>query len=163
LRTHLTGTISEGEFGTTLTELFALKSRTNRTWDHWTTLRGRPAHVYSFSIAARNSAYSITIGAPGREGESVPAGRRGYVYIDAATKGVVRITADIDGMPKDFAVRHANTLLDYGYADVAGRQYLLPLHSQIILDAPPNQHRNEIDFLAYKKFTADSSISYGKK
>jgi hypothetical protein len=154
------GAITEGEFGSMLAAVFALKSRTNRTWDHWTILRSRPTHVFAFYIAAANSDYAITSGTSARDEERVKAGQRGYVYIDDATKMVVRVTAAAVGLPRDFAVQKVNLLLDYDFIDVGGKSYLLPLHSETLLDAPPYQHRNETDFLAYKKFQADTTVTY---
>src|SRR6185437_3973392 len=87
------GAITEGEFGSMLAAVFALKSRTNREWDHWKTLRGRPTHVFTFFIAAANSDYQITSGTSARNEEHVKTAQRGYVYIDAETSRVVRITA----------------------------------------------------------------------
>jgi hypothetical protein len=154
------GAITEGEFGSMLAAIFALKSRTNRDWDHWTTLRSRLTHVYSFSIAAANSDYRITSGTSVRDEERVAAGQRGYVYIDAASKRVVRVTAAAYDLPPDFPVRKVSLVLDYDFIEVGGRPYLLPLHSETLLDAPPFQHRNETDFLAYRKFSADTSITF---
>ena len=160
------GAITEGEFGSMLAAVFALKSRTNRSWDHWTTLRSRPTHVYSFAIAAANSEYTITSGTSIRNQERATVGQRGYLYIDDATRMVVRVTAAAYGIPDDFSVRKVDLLLDYGFVDVGGRQYLLPIHSETLLDAPPFQHRNETDFLAYRKFSSDATITFdgtGKK
>jgi hypothetical protein len=157
---EVNGAITEGEFGSLLAAVFALRSRTDRSWDHWTTLRKRPAHVYTFSIAAANSEYRITSGTGARDEERVAAGQHGYVYIDDATRMVVRVTAAADGIPPGFPVRKVNLLLDYDFMDVGGRQYLLPLHSETSLDAPPVEHRNETDFRLYRKFSADTSITY---
>lgn len=154
------GAITEGEFGSMLAAIFALKSRTDRSWDHWTTLRRRPTHVYTFSIAAANSEYQITSGTSARDEERVAAGQRGYLYIDDATKMVVRLTAVADGIPPGFPVRKVNLLLDYDFVDVGGRQYLLPLHSETSMDALPVEHRNETDFLLYRKFSADATITF---
>jgi hypothetical protein len=154
------GAITEGEFGSMLAAVFALKSRTNRSWDHWTTLRKRPTHVYAFSIAAANSDYRITSGTSAGDEEKVAAGQRGFVYIDDASRMVVRIAADAYGLPPDFPVQKVNLLLDYDFIDVAGHAYLLPLHSETSLDAPPTQHRNETDFLLYRKFSADTTITF---
>ena len=153
------GAITEGEFGSMLVAIFALKSRTNRAWDHWTTLRKRPTHVYSFAIAAANSDYTITSGDMRNE-ERVTVGQRGYIYIDEATQRVVRVTAAAWGLPADFAVKKIDLLLDYDFIDVGGQHYLLPLHSETLLDAPPLQHRNETDFLVYRKFAADATITF---
>jgi hypothetical protein len=156
---QMNGAITEGEFGSMLAAIFALKSRTNRAWDHWTLLRSRPTHVYSFAILAANSDYQITSGDPRGEGR-VAAGQHGYVYIDSSTKMVVRVSAVADGLPRDFPVQRVDLLLDYDFIDVGGNHYLLPLHSETVLDAPPFGHRNETDFLAYRKFSADTTITF---
>lgn len=157
---QMRGAITEGEFGSMLASIFSLKSRTNRDWDHWTLLRSRPTHVYAFAIASANSDYVITSGSSLRDEERVKVGQHGYVYIDDATKMVVRLTAIADEFPIGFDVRRVDMTLDYDFADVGGKQFLLPLHSQTILVAPPYRHRNETDFLQYRKFSADVSISY---
>jgi hypothetical protein len=157
---ELRGAITENEFGSLLAAIFALKSRTNRSWDHWTLLRSRPTHVYTFAIAAANSDYQITSGTTRRDQQRVRVGQHGYVYIDAATKMVMRVKAVADDFPRDFPVQNVHLLLDYDFTDVGGSQYLLPLHSETLLFAPPVQHRNETDFLAYRKFSADATITY---
>jgi len=154
------GAITEGEFGSMLAAIFAPKSFTNRTWDHWTLLRSRPTHVFSFSIAVANSEYRITSGTAARNEERARAGQHGYVYIDASTRMVVRVTAAADGLPPDFPVQKVDLLLDYDFVDVGGRHYLLPLHSEMLMDAPPFRHRNETDFLAYRKFSAEATITF---
>lgn len=157
---QMRGAITEGEFGSMLAAIFSLKSRTNRTWDHWTLLRSRPTHVYSFSIATANSDYQITSGTDGRGDQRLRVGQHGYVYVDASTKMVVRLTAVADGFPVNFSVQNVNLQLDYDFIDVGGSHYLLPLHSETLLYAPPFQHRNETDFLMYRKFSADTTITY---
>jgi hypothetical protein len=159
---QMRGAITEGEFGSMLAAIFALKSRTNRDWDHWTTLRSRPTHVYTFAIAQRNSDYQITSGSNLRDEQKVRVGQHGYVYIDAATKMVVRLIAIADDFPEDFDVRKVILNLDYDFTDVGGNRYLLPLHSETTLWAPPFLHRNETDFLQYRKFSADTTITYDR-
>ena len=157
---QMRGAITEGEFGSMLAAIFALRSRTNRDWDHWTTLRSRPTHVYTFAIAQRNSDYQITSGSTLRDETRARVGQHGYVYIDAATKMVVRLTAIADEFPDDFDVRKVVLSLDYDFTDVGGNRFLLPLHSETTLWAPPFQHRNETDFLGYRKFSSDTTITY---
>ena len=154
------GAITEGEFGSMLAAIFSLKSRTNRDWDHWTLLRSRPTHVYTFAIAMANSDYQVTSGSSLRDEERVRVGQHGYVYIDDATKMVVRIVAIADQFPSDFDVRKVVLRLDYDFTDVGGTRYLLPLHSETILWAPPIRHRNETAFQQYRKFSTDTTITY---
>ncbi|MEI9974232.1 MAG: hypothetical protein WDO73_20580 [Ignavibacteriota bacterium] len=157
---QMRGAVTEGEFGSMLASIFALKSRTNRDWDHWTTLRSRPTHVFLFAIAKANSEYRITSGSSLRDEAQVKVGQHGYVYIDDATKMVVRLSAIADEFPVGFDVRRVDLTLDYDFTDVGGKRYLLPLHSETKLLAPPFQNRNETDFLEYRKFSADVTVSY---
>jgi hypothetical protein len=153
------GAVTRNEFGSMLASIFAAKSHANGRWDHWTLLRSRPTHVYAFAITAENSDYQITSGTR-RGGVRVTVAQHGYVYIDDATGMAVRLTAVADDLPPDFDVRHVSMLLDYDFIDVGGTQYLLPLHSETTLSAPPFHHRNETDFQQYRKFSADATITY---
>ena len=65
------------------------------------------------------------------------------------------------------SIAHAETKLAVGDkppdilgTDVGGKRYLLPLHSETNLLAPPFKHRNETDFLQYRKFSVDATVSY---
>ena len=44
---QLGGATTKGEFASELSEVFASASNAQYRWDHWTTLRNRPAHVVS--------------------------------------------------------------------------------------------------------------------
>ncbi|MGA3018075.1 MAG: hypothetical protein ABSF62_13220 [Bryobacteraceae bacterium] len=164
--THLTyeqtgGAITEGEFGSLLGSIFAESSRTEYRWDHWTTLRQRPTHVYRFRIAVENSAYRLSFGTNDGYFQHATMGQHGYVYVDRETNAVVRIAAEAESLPRDFPVKRAGSLLDYGFTDVGGHPYLLPLRSVTRLDALPLQHRNEVQFLDYRKFSSDATVTFG--
>jgi hypothetical protein len=164
--THLTyeqagGAITEGEFGSMLGSIFAESSRTVYRWDHWTTLRQRPTHVYRFRIAVENSAYQLSVGANDGFFQHAAMGQHGYVYVDRETNAVVRIAAEAESLPRDFPVKRAGSLLDYGFTDVGGHSYLLPLRSVTRLDTLPLQHRNEVQFLDYRKFSSDATVTFG--
>jgi hypothetical protein len=165
--THLTyeqtgGAITEGEFGSLLNSIFAEASSTEYRWDHWTTLRQRPAHVYRFRIAVENSAYRLKVSTDdGYHVQAATMGQHGYVYVDRETNAVVRIAAEAESLPRDFPVRRAGSLLDYGFTDVGGHAYLLPLRAVTRLDALPLQHRNEVRFLDYRKFSSDATVTFG--
>ena len=157
---QMRGAITEGEFGSMLAAIFALRSRTNREWDHWTTLRSRPTHVFTFAIARANSDYRITSGTSLHDQAQVKVGRHGYVYIDDETKMVVRLSAVADEFPLGFDVQRVDLVLDYDFTEVGGNRYLLPLHSETKLLAPPFQHRNETEFREYRKFSSAATITY---
>ena len=156
------GAITEGEFGSMLSAIFSPASLAAYRWDHWTTLRGRPAHVYTFRISSANSQYRMGFGTNTGAQRDITVGQQGYVYIDRDTSMAVRIVAEADGIPFDFPMQRARGELDYGFAEIAGRSYLLPLHASTQFDAVPLNHRNQVQFLNYRKFAADASINYGK-
>jgi hypothetical protein len=73
---------------------------------------------------------------------------------------VVRLAAVADQFPEGFDVRKVNLTLDYDFIDVGGTPHLLPLHSGTTLWTPPYRLRNQTDFLQYRKFSADTTITY---
>lgn len=154
------GAITEGEFGSLLSAIFAASSRTAFHWDHWTTLRKRPALVYAFRIPVEHSSYRMAMGTSSGYRDAVVVGQHGFLYIDRDTSQVVRVATEADNIPSDFPARSSSTLLDYGFTAIGGSEYLLPLHAETRLDTLPLQHRNEVEFLDYKKFSSDATITY---
>jgi hypothetical protein len=153
------GTITQGEFGSLLLEVFDRKSAAELHWDHWTKLRGRSAHVYTFRVRAANSRYTMVFGNRS-ERRSIVAGQHGFVYVDRDTYQIVRITSEADTIPANFPVRNSATMLDYDFTDVGGRQFLLPLHAEVRMGTAYVQTKNEVEFHSYKKFGAETSISF---
>jgi hypothetical protein len=153
------GTITQGEFGSLLREVFEPRSFAELHWDHWTNLRGRPAHVYTFRVLAANSRYMMVYGNGGAR-YTITAGQHGFVYVDGDTHQIVRIVSEADTIPEKFPVRNSITSLDYGFADVGGRQFLLPLRAEVRMGTSSIETRNEVEFQSYKKFGAESSISF---
>jgi hypothetical protein len=156
------GAHSEGEFGSLLMEIFRPGSHARFTWDHWTTLRKRKAHVFRYRIARENSDYKITFGFTRQAGEadSTTVGEHGNVYIDRDTGQTLRVEQVADSIPADFPVSAASTLLDYDFTSVGGRQFLLPLHAEVRLVSRAVSNRNEVKFRGYRKFNGESSITF---
>jgi hypothetical protein len=155
------GAVTEGEFGSTLASIFAPDSQTEFRWDHWTTLRKRTAHVFTFHIAVEHSTYKMEYGTrPGMRTSSVITGQHGAVYVDAETNQVVRLISDSDSIPPDFPVQIATTALDYGFVDVGDRKYLLPLRAEVRMATSFLRVRNLVEFNGYRKFAGESTITF---
>ena len=155
------GVTSKGEFGSALSAIFAPGSHTEWHWDHWTTLARRPTHVYYFRIGVASSVYKLE--SRNREGGPVLAAwvaQQGYVYVDAETDRVLRISWQADDIPLNFEVQTASTRLDYGFADIGADRYLLPIAAEIRMASPGEEHCNEVVFREYRRFTADSNITF---
>lgn len=154
------GAISEGDFGSTLLEIFAPETGTKFQWDHWTHLRKRLTRVYSFRTSRDRSHYKIGIGAGQGHARSVVVGRRGFIYADDATQMVMRIVSEAVEIPLGFPVIAQNTILDYDYAAVGDKQFLLPLRADERMFSPQIQFKNVVEFRDYRKFNGESTISF---
>jgi hypothetical protein len=117
------------------------------------------AHVFFFRIARENSQFRLDYGRPGSRPVSAIAGEHGFFYVDRDSGQVLRINRTAD-LPPDFPVRKATTLLDYDFTTVAGRQFLLPLRAEIRMATDYILTRNQIDFIAYRKFSGESTITF---
>lgn len=152
----LGGTTSTGEFGTILHQLFAAKTATRFDYRGGSALRGRPVYEFDFMVAKDNSDWHISWQ---RVMTYVPA-YRGRIAIDAETRQVLRLTQEAVGIPSDFPIREARSTLDYDYATIADRRYLLPLLASVELSESRFASRNEIQFRQYRRFTADTKLVF---
>ena len=155
---NLSGAITEGEFVSMLINAF--DSHAEFWWDHWTLLRNRPAHVFRFQVKQKDSHYRMEFGMEGLTRQSAVAGQHGFVYVDRETNRIVRVIAEADTLPPDFPVQSARTVLDYGFIDISGQKFLLPLHADNRMGTIQLKTRNVIDFSAYRKFAGESTITY---
>ena len=67
------------------------------------------------------------------------------------------------GLPPQFPADRVEEALDYEYVRLGGtEQFLLPVHSEALsCERGTNScSRNVIDFRDYKKFTADTNITF---
>ncbi len=153
---QLGGTVSAGEFGSMMKEIFEADSLARFEWDHWGTLRGRPTYVFSYDIEQENSKFHITEMDSKRD--IIPA-YRGLVYVDKETKMITKITLDPYDIPADFPIREAHETLDYQLQKIADGDYMLPLKAELTMRSR-YLSRNDIEFRLYRKFETGSTIKF---
>ena len=157
------GAILSGEFGSLLHSIFDPSSSAVFHWERLDTVRGHKATVYSYKVERRNSQYSITY----REGPSrvdtITVAYHGLVYLDLANFSVIRATIDAEAIPQNFALKHSSILLDYDYAGIAHRSYLLPYYAETHLATAKTEFKNQMQFLDYRKFEATASLVIDNK
>lgn len=170
----LLGATSGGEFGSDLRWIFEPSSAAVFHWEKASVIRKTPVSVYSYRIARAHSQYAVGFGA-GVDAQAIRSGFHGSLYIANDTKMVLRLTLESDGIPADFPIRQTSTTVDYGFADVGGRQYLLPAQAETTMLYQPNRSaqrepirvlrptmwRNEVEFRSYRKFAVDSAVDFG--
>jgi hypothetical protein len=150
--------LSRGEFGSMLREIFDRNSRTDFDWARWTGLRGRWIYVFSFRVPLETSKYTVEYD---NGAQRIVAGYHGEIFIDKATNTVVRIKMHGD-VPPTFPVQGIYQQLDYDYTKIGDQTFLLPLNSEMQAKMDGGKHlvRNTIDFRHYEKFSADAVIKF---
>lgn len=154
------GTWSTGEFGTTLEDVMspATHAAFRRRGDDQ--VAGRPAIVFDYTVAQPNSHWTMVS----------PDGRRynpaytGAMCIDRETGRVLRIEQHTTAMPPDFSLSRADAILEYGFVRIEQKTYLLPASGETsgCMSGSGACTRNAIEFRNYRKFTTDSSVTFGK-
>lgn len=150
----LGGTISRGEFGSVLADLFAPGTAAAFQWLRWDAVRGNVTHVYGFRVDRAHSTKLMEVDGRRR----ITPGYHGLVWIQRDLNVVREIVLDLD-IPSDFPLQGVHQVLDYDYFDIGGSPYLLPLKSQTQMHRGRLGSRNEIDFQHYRKYSVDETIT----
>lgn len=156
---EIPGTRSTGEFSTLLEQLFESGAAKFRPGGQ-DTIRNRSAYVYSFEITRDLSRWRIE--APSQL--YYPA-IKGSVWIDKETSRVLRIEQSGKGMPPLFPFDTIETTVDYDFIRLGtSGPYLLPVESEVLSCQRGTSicSRNKIEFRNYKKFGAESSVTFDK-
>ncbi len=154
------GAWSTGEFGTVLVDLFS--PATNATFRYRKDSRtaGVNTKEYDFDVTRENSHWVIHMAA-----QTYQPAYKGSVWIDPATSRVLRIEMQAFGFPEEFPTDHVESATDYQYVRLGdAKQYLLPVHAETLSCQRGTNYcsRNVIDFRNYRKYSGESSITFGK-
>ena len=152
----LGGATSTGDFGSMMKDIFEPGTEARFEWDHWGTLRGRRVMAFAYTVAQSRSQWHITYE---RSMDIVPA-YHGLIYVDEKTHDVMRVTLAAQDLPAAFPVKMAETVLDYDFQDISGHTFLLPLKATTTMGASDYLTRNDAEFRIYRKYSAESAISF---
>lgn len=154
------GVNSTGDFGTMLKWVFEPKSEATFQWEHSEVLNGRMVQAFSFSVDKPHSQYHMNWNELFKHRNANP-GFKGGVYIDAENFRVLRITYSPDPIPPDWSLLSLSSELDYGFADINGQPFFLPLHAELFVGVKDGtRFRNFIDFTDYRKFSSDLILHF---
>jgi hypothetical protein len=109
-----------------------------------------------YAVSAATSPYHL-----GYQGRKAIVGLHGVLEIDGETGEVQHLTYVAYDIPQQLGVVSAVSSVDYALADVGGREYLLPVHSEMELRSPGVSARNKTEFREYRKFSAESVVDFG--
>jgi hypothetical protein len=155
-----TGAWSTGEFQTILQNLLNPYTAAAFHKAKDDNLDGRPAYTYDFHVKQQNSDWDIH--AP--DGSKATPAFSGTVWIDKATSNVMRIEEQTESLPSNFPFDKAESMVEYDFVNIDGKTYPLPIHSDSLTCQRGSTicTKNAIDFRNYRKFGADSNITFDK-
>ncbi len=154
-RRDVGGARTTGDFGTLLREIFEPRTQARFEWERWATLRDRLTMVFSYKVDQAHSQWDINYE---DRLHMVPA-YHGLVYVDNETRQVTRVTLNADNLG-DFPVKAAETILDYDYQEISGKRFLLPYKARTLMAADDFRTRNDTEFRIYRKYSAESAITF---
>ncbi|MGD1072478.1 MAG: hypothetical protein ABSB15_20325 [Bryobacteraceae bacterium] len=152
-----TGSWSRGEFSSMLQEVLSPITNADFHGKRAATIVNHPALRYDFSVEQPNSHWHVEV-----EGRSYMPAYSGTIWIDKENYRVLRIEMSAEHMPSTYPLDQVEWAVDYDYVFIGEGKYLLPVHSEALSCARSTSQctRNVIEFRNYKKFTADTSITF---
>jgi hypothetical protein len=152
-----TGSWSTGEYQTVLLDILHPSTDADFHGRRSTTIVNRAAFRYDFSVEQANSHWHVYASA-----ESYRPEYTGAIWIDKENARVLRIEMSARNMPKAFPMDTVESSVDYDYVLIGETKFLLPVHSESLSCSRGTSvcSRNVIDFRNYKKFGADTSITF---
>jgi hypothetical protein len=154
------GTWSTGEFGTTLEDVMSPITDATFTRRGEEKMVGRTAVVYDYSVTQAHSHWTMV----SPDGRQYKPSYEGAVWIDRESRRVLRIEQRTTAFPRDFTLSRAECKLQYAWVRIEQKTYLLPSASENIgcMSGSGACTRNVLEFKNYRKFTAESNITFGK-
>lgn len=152
-----TGTWSTGEFSSVLQDILLPQTNADFHNKRSTTIVNRAAFRYDFSVEQANSHWHIYASA-----QSYLPEYTGAIWVDKENYRVLRIELSARNMPKAFPLDTVESAVDYDYVLIGDGKFLLPVHSESLSCERGTSacSRNVIDFRNYRKFGADTSITF---
>jgi hypothetical protein len=148
------GSWSMGDFGTTLMSIFTSARPEDFRLRGDSEAAGIRAKVFDFSVPKERSQWTI------RYGYAVKPAHEGALWIDPESARVLRIEMSSRRLPANYDIDKVEMTVDYGWVDIAGTQYLLPVRSENLacFRGTFTCTRNEIEFRNYRKFEVESQV-----
>lgn len=151
------GSWSSGEFSSLLLDVLSPLTNADFHGKRSTTIANRAAFRYDFSVEQPNSHWHVE-----SQGQNYMPGYTGSIWIDKETYRALRIELSAEAMPRSFPLDTVESAVDYDFVLIGEGKFLLPVHSEALScgRGTSSCSRNVIEFRNYRKFSADSSITF---
>ncbi len=155
------GTRSTGEFASILLDLLSPETGAAFRRTGADTIHGRATWVYKFDVPRERSHWRVEATA-----QLYYPAYGGSIWIDKQTSRVLRIEQQARNIPVLFPFDTTETATDYDFVRLATPEaFLLPVDAEILSCVRGSSicARNRIEFRNYRKFGAESSVTFDGK
>jgi hypothetical protein len=151
------GSWSEGEFAIMLQAILAPDTNTDFRGQKEVAIMNHPSYRYDFTVAQPRSRWTLHA-----DGQTVTPSYTGAIWIDKATYRVLRIEYAAKNLPRDFPLDTSESSIDYDFVTIAEKKVLLPSQVDTLscTRGTPDCTRNHTEFHNYRKFSADTNITF---
>jgi len=155
------GSWSTGEYSSVLLDVLSPGTRADFHNKRSTTIVNRAAWRYDYSVDQPNSHWHVEAAVDASSKSYYPE-YTGVIWIDKENSRVLRVELAARNMPKTFPLDTVESAVDYDNVLIGDSKFLLPVHSEILSCQRGTSvcNRNTIDFRNYKKFSADTNITF---
>jgi hypothetical protein len=157
---EIEGAHSTGEFSTLMEALLEEPGATFRRKGQ-DTIRNRSAWIYTYEVPRELAHWRIE-----SPSQLYYPALRGSIWIDRETSRVLRIEQQGRDMPKLFPFDTVETAADYDFVRLGTTgPFLLPVEAEVLtcIRGTSVCSRNKIEFRNYRKFGADTNITFDDK
>ena len=155
------GSWSTGEFASWLDDVFDPSSAARFRRSGQEMVNGRSSVIFKYEVTREHSHWRVST-----QSQLYYPAYRGTVWIDKESFRVVRMEVEARGVPLLFPLDKVEMAMDYGFVKLSGPQpFLLPTDAEV-LDCRQGTTfcvRNRIEFRNYRRFGADSDITFDDK
>jgi hypothetical protein len=157
----LGGSWSTGEFSSVLEDVFSPATGAVFRRSGQDSIHGRTAIVFKYDVTRERSHWRIIT-----PSQIYYPAYRGSIWIDRETSRVVRLEMESRNMPLLFPFAKVESATDYDFVRLSSPQtYLLPSDAEVLSCEQGSDRcvRNHIEFRNYRKFGAESDITFDEK
>ena len=155
------GTRSTGEFASALADLMSPWTDASFRRSGSDSIHGHPTWVYHFDVQRDHSHWRIEAA-----GQLYYPAFSGSIWIDKQSSRVLRIEQQAKNIPVLFPFDTTESATDYDYIRLATPEsFLLPVDAEVLscMRGTNMCARNKIEFRNYRKFGAESSVTFDSK
>jgi hypothetical protein len=153
----LTGAWSEGEFGTLLQQTAQLLASQSVSFVESTTLAGKAAVIYRFSVTEGESPWDLEVGSAHYR---LPFTTD--VWISAATGEILKITRKSISIPEETRISEIDWDVTLDAVDLNGTTWRLPTAAAYSVSYVEAKRRewNQMSFSGYRRYGSESSLRF---